>query len=160
MIVRFLAGFILAMMLSTMAIGAVKKAIWTDQPDGVVYKMQKSDAIKPATRYQPLTPDEIRALVPAPTREEIEAKAVTFGMAFPVPVTKAFIEAEASKLGMVYPAPSSQPDFTLLEKVFVNGGAPCTLLRADIVKPLGNNVYMAKVNLWDSSKPVPPGACN
>lgn len=157
MIVRFLAGFILAMTLSTLAIAA-SKVVWTQQPG--VFKMLKSNATKPATKYELLTAAEIKSLVPAPTRAEIEASAVTFGMTYPVPVTKAFIEAEAGKLGMVYPAPSSQPDFTLLEKVFVNGGAPCTLLRADIVKPLGNNVYMAKVNLWDSSKPVPTGACN
>lgn len=160
MIVRFLLGFFMAMLISTVAIGAAKKAVWTDQPGGVVYKMQKSDAIKPATRYEPLTPAEIRALVPAPTREEIEAKAVTFGMTYPVPLTKALIEAEAGKLGMVYPAAAGQPDFTLLEKVFVNGGAPCTVLKADITKDLGSKMYLAKVNLWDASKPLPPGVCN
>jgi len=102
----------------------------------------------------------IKPPAPALTRADIENLAAGYGMTYPLPVTKAFIEAEASKLGMVYPTAAGQPDFTLLEKVFVNGGGPCTVLKADIVKPLGGNVYMAKVNLWDASKPLPPGACN
>jgi hypothetical protein len=116
-------------------------------------RAELAKALLPGATAPVLTP-------PAPTRAEIEKLATAYGMTYPVPVTKAFIEAEATKLGMVYPTAAAQPDFTLLEKVFVNGGAPCTVLKADIVKPLGGNVYMAKVNLWDASKPLPPGACN